>query len=163
MKKDFQGLFKSCSSDNIIYLFIVQRGHQILIRYSLCITRVDFNFGEGKICHEMVAVRPLRVFEGVEHKGGVLPYGDLCCRSGSGRRCWFREVAAFELVKLTIIAHPADGLSTINASMEGSNLGPFLSLKGSWEAHGSSMSWSWAFIHRERASLLVVCRWRVLN
>ena len=90
----------------------------------------------------MVAVPPLRVFEGVEHKGGVLPYGDLCCRSGSGRRCWFREVAAFELVKLTIIAHPADGLSTINASMEGSNLGPFLSLKGSWEAHGSSVSWS---------------------
>ena len=88
----------------------------------------------------MLAVQPLRVFEGVEHKGGVLPDGDLRCRSRSGRCCWFREVAGFELVKLTIIAHPADGLSTINASMEGCNLGPFLSSKGFWPAHGSSMS-----------------------
>ena len=47
----------------------------------------------------------------------------------------FREVAGFELVKLTIITHGADGLSTINASMEVSGSCPsYLKLLDSpWE------------------------------
>ena len=65
-------------------------------------------------------------------------------------------MAVFELVKLTIIAHGADGLSTIKASMEGCSLLSPSYLLGSGTACGSSMSLSEAFILRREWGLLLV-------